>query len=86
MAAMYFSTTFLKIVVEVKVSGQPHVLEHVQDHATCEIFPLQQSLFFVSVKFYGDHKTHKIEVNFANVNFGDITRFKTVVSVCPLCT
>ena len=38
--------------------------------------------FFVSVKFHGAHRNHKVEVNLATLSFGDITGFKTVVSVC----
>ena len=33
---------------------------------------------FVLVKFHGNHKTHKVEVNLATLNFGDINGFKTV--------
>ena len=45
---LVFPPHFLKIVVEVNVSGQPHVInlvESKQGHAPCKIFSLQQILF-----------------------------------------
>ena len=38
----------------------------------------------MSVDFYGDDTAVKNEVNLATLYFGDITIFKTVVSVCLL--
>ena len=38
-------------------------------------------VYFVSDEFYGDHKTHKVEVNPASFNFWDVIRFKTVVPI-----
>ena len=40
-------------------------------HGPCIMPSLRQSLFYVSVEFYGDHKTvcHKVEVNLATISF-----------------
>ena len=40
-----------KIVVEVKASDLPHVLELWQGHAPCKIILLQQSLFLCQLNF-----------------------------------
>ena len=40
----------------------------------------------MSVEFHGDHKTYKFEVNLATDSFGDINKFKTVVSICQSYT
>ena len=67
---------FLIIVVEVKALGLPHVLKlwlWVSKGMLHVKYLLQQSIFFVSVKFHR---------NLASLSFGDITLFKTVVSVC----
>ena len=53
----FFPQHFLKIVVEVKASGPPNVFKlSLGVSAPCEIFLLQQILFFVSVKIHGDQK------------------------------
>ena len=36
----------------------------------------------MSVECHGDNDCHKVEMNLATLSFRDITRFKTVVSVC----
>ena len=42
---------------------------------------------FVSVEFHGDHKTVTLmRYNLATLSFGDVTRFKTVQSVCDVLT
>ena len=54
-----------------------------QGHATCRIFLLQQSLFFVPVECHGDTKNcYQDEVSMAKLSFGDVARYKAVVSVC----
>ena len=54
-----FSTTFLKNCGRDESLGTTTCLKNVvggkQGHALCNIHLLQQSLFFVSVKFHGDH-------------------------------
>ena len=57
-----FSPHFLKIVVEVKAFGPPHVLTlwlavSKEGHAPCKTHLLYQHIFFVSVVFHGDRKT-----------------------------
>ena len=68
------TTTCLKTVVGGK-----------QGHAPCKILSLQQSTFFVSVEFHGDHKAvTKMRCNLATLSLGDITRLTTAVSVCTI--
>ena len=70
------SPNFLQIVLKVKALGPPHVLR-LWFWASMGMLSL-----FMSVEFYGDHKTHKVEVILTILTFRDITGFKTVVSVC----
>ena len=54
-----------------------------QGNAACKILSLQQSLFFVSVKFHGDHNTaYNDEVKSGHPQFWDIIGSYIVVSVC----
>ena len=56
-----FSTTCLKNCGKGECLGTTTCLMTVaggkQGHAPCRMLPLQQILFFVSLKFHGDHKT-----------------------------
>ena len=56
-----FHTTFLKNCGRSESLGittcPKTVVGGKQGHAPCKILSLQQSLFYVSVKFHGDHKT-----------------------------
>ena len=56
-----FSTAFLSTISRGKslktITCLKTVLGGNQGHAPCKILSLQQSLFFVSVEFNGDHKT-----------------------------
>ena len=80
-----FSTTFHKNCVRGESLGTITCLETVvgvsKGMLPVKYLLLQQSPFFVSVKFHGDHKTvTKMRQNLVALSFGDITGFKTVVS------
>ena len=82
---------FLKFVVEVKASGLPHVLQLWLGLSQC-MLPVRylcskKASFCVSEISLRSLGSRKYGANPATLNFGDITRFMAVVSVCLcLCT
>ena len=77
---------FLRIDVEVKASGPPHVLR-LQLWVCKGMLPVEYfrstKPLFVPVDCNGDHNTAtKMRQNLANISVGDITGFNTVASVC----
>ena len=80
------SPHFLKIVVEVKTLGPPHVLILLLGvskgmHPAVSLRSNKAS-FCVSIISWRSQDCHKVEVNLTTLGFGDINRFKIVVSVC----
>ena len=80
-----FSTTFLKNVVEVNASGQPHVLQLCLTVSKVMLLVKyscsNKDSFYVSRISWRSYSCHKAEVNVATASFGDITKCKTVGSV-----
>ena len=71
-----FRLNFVFVVLSIWFGGMTshaYVFNHVvggkQGHAPCETLLLYQSLFLVSVKFHGDHKTNKDVVLSGNPEF-----------------
>ena len=58
------------------------VVECRQGHAPGKTFFLNNSSFCISLILLRSQGFHKYEVNLATLGFGNIARFKTVVSVC----
>ena len=55
-----------------------------QGHAPCKIFLLHQRFFYVRLISWRLLDCHKVDVRLATLSFGDVTKFKTVMSVCLL--
>ena len=57
-----------------------------QCHALCKIFLICQILFSCQLNFLGPYDCHNIEVIQATSTSGDITLFRTMLSVCLSCS
>ena len=77
-----FYTTFLNNCGKDECHGTVTRRTTVVGGKQVQILFLQQSLF-ASAKFHGDHKTAIcVKVNVAIFSIGDVTRYKTAVSIC----
>ena len=74
-----FTPHFLRIMVEVKTPGLPHVLKLWLGAGKGM---LQQIIFLCQFKLVKIGIFHNIEVHLVTLGSGDITRLKNVVSVC----
>ena len=85
-AGLVFPPHFLKIVVEVKSSGPPHILKLwlVKSKGMHPViyFCYYKPHFWVSQISLRSHGCHKMSSNLATLSFGDITGFKIVVPRC----
>ena len=83
---LIFPPHFLKIVVEVKASGPPHVLKLwlviSKGMLPITYFHSNKASFCIIQISWSSYDCQKVEVNLATHSLGDITGFKTVASVC----